>query len=225
MSNDKVKSKSEKTEKYWDAELGLSTFANNAQTSKLFALYDDIETVECLSVLSDKAQQVKNNNLSSIEDTLVSQASTLDCIFNSLAQKSSFYLEAQMMTGFDSDKPLLNKRRTHYLETTERLMRMALKAQAQCAKTLETLATIKNPTHVNFVRQANIGQNVQVNNGVAPVHAQEKKSINENPTNELLEVQHGERLDGGTAQASIGVNQNMATVEAVNGRKNSRRKG
>jgi len=225
MSNDKVKSKSEKTEKYWDAELGLSTFANNAQTSKLFALYDDIETVECLSVLSDKAQQVKNNNLSSIEDTLVSQANTLDCIFNSLAQKSSFYLEAQMMTGFDSDKPLLNKRRTHYLETTERLMRMALKAQAQCTKTLETLATIKNPTHVNFVRQANIGQNVQVNNGVASVHAQEKKSINENPTNELLEVQHGERLDGGTAQASIGVNQNMATVEAVNGRKNSRRKG
>ena len=134
MSNDKVKSKSEKTEKYWDAELGLSTFANNAQTSKLFALYDDIETVECLSVLSDKAQQVKNNNLSSIEDTLVSQANTLDCIFNSLAQKSSFYLEAQMMTGFDSDKPLLNKRRTHYLETTERLMRMALKSSSAMHK-------------------------------------------------------------------------------------------
>ena len=181
--------------------------------------------MEFFSVLTDKAEQVKINNLSSVEDTLVAQANTLDCIFNSLSQKSSFYLKAQMMTGFGGDKQVVNKKRTHYLETTERLMRMALKAQAQCAKTLETLAAIKNPTHVNFVRQANIGQNVQVNNGVAPVHAQEKKTINENQTNELLEVQHGERLDGGTAQASIGVNQNMATVETVNGRKNSRRKG
>jgi hypothetical protein len=33
---------------------------------------------------------------------------------------------------------------------------LALKAQSQCRATLETLAAIKNPQPVAFVRQANI---------------------------------------------------------------------
>lgn len=44
---------------------------------------------------------------------------------------------------------------------------MALKAQAQCRATLETLAEIKNPQPTAFLRQANIAYGPQqVNNGV-----------------------------------------------------------
>ena len=47
-------------------------------------------------------------------------------------------------------------------------MRLALKAQSQCRATIEALTNIKNPRPVAYVRQANIGQAVQVNNGGAP---------------------------------------------------------
>jgi len=47
-------------------------------------------------------------------------------------------------------------------------LRMGLRAQSQCRATLETLAAIKNPTSVSFVRQANIAHGPQqVNNGDA----------------------------------------------------------
>ncbi len=54
------------------------------------------------------------------------------------------------------------------LHHQDMLMRMAMKAQAQCRATLETLANIKNPPVV-FARQANInaGGQQQVNNGTA----------------------------------------------------------
>jgi hypothetical protein len=43
-----------------------------------------------------------------------------------------------------------------------------LKAQSQCRATLETLGALKNVASVVFVRQANIGQGVQVNNAAHP---------------------------------------------------------
>jgi uncharacterized protein YoaH (UPF0181 family) len=45
-------------------------------------------------------------------------------------------------------------------------MRHALRAQRQCRSTAEAIALIRNPTQVAFVKQANIGGAVQVNNGV-----------------------------------------------------------
>ncbi len=44
-------------------------------------------------------------------------------------------------------------------------MRLALKAQNQTRTTLQTLAELKAPKQIAFVRQANIGNQVQVNNG------------------------------------------------------------
>lgn len=43
-----------------------------------------------------------------------------------------------------------------YLNATDTYLRLALKAQAQCRATLQTLAEIKNPRPVAFVKQANI---------------------------------------------------------------------
>jgi len=57
-------------------------------------------------------------------------------------------------------------------------MRLALRAQSQCRATLETLAVIKNPTTVAYVRQANIANGPQqVNN--APQTAREVSGAQE----------------------------------------------
>jgi hypothetical protein len=52
-----------------------------------------------------------------------------------------------------------------HLDASERFMRLALKAQSQCRSTIESLAEIKNPSSVAFVKQANIAKgHQQVNN-------------------------------------------------------------
>jgi hypothetical protein len=75
-------------------------------------------------------------------------------------------------------------------------LRLALKAQGQCRATLETLAMIKNPHPVAFVRQANIAHGPQqVNNGLAEPGEPSRAGKTKNQQNKLLEVQSGERLD------------------------------
>jgi hypothetical protein len=78
------------------------------------------------------------------------------------------------------------------------ILRLALKAQSQCRATLETLAVIKNPPQLSFVRQANIGHAVRVNNG-PPIAALPGAGENENHPSKLLEAPHVERLDSRTA--------------------------
>jgi hypothetical protein len=78
---------------------------------------------------------------------LSAQAHTLDAMFNTLAQKAS----KAMSSG--------------NVPSTEAYLRMALKAQSQCRTTLEAPAEIKAPRAVAFIRQANIAEKQQVNNG------------------------------------------------------------
>lgn len=81
-----------------------------------------------------------------------------------------------------------------YQNNLESFFAMAMKAQNQCRMTLEALAAMKNPP-VIFAKQANIAHgHQQVNNGTAPhpvSHAHAEK--NSASSNELLEVQYGER--------------------------------
>ena len=79
----------------------------------------------------------------------------------------------------------------------ETYLRLALKAQAQCRTTWESLAEIKNPRAVAFVRQANIAHGPQqVNNGtVASQDAPTRAEKSENQSIELLGASDGKRLD------------------------------
>jgi hypothetical protein len=100
----------------------------------------------------------------------------------------------------------------------EAMMRMALRAQNQCRATLETLATIKNPTVV-IARQANISTgHQQVNN--APAHAGKI----EKSQNELLEVTNHERLDTRAPSQAIGHDSPMEAVGEKHGRAHARGK-
>jgi len=99
-----------------------------------------------IAELVEHSQAINRGDLSRAEQMLMAQAHTLDAIFGNLARRAALNVGEHM----------------HAAET---YLRLSLKAQSQCRATLETLALIKNPQPVAFVRQQNIGVNQQVNNG------------------------------------------------------------
>ena len=145
---------------------------------------------ESLEVLNAQVKEVQAGNLSGIERMLVAQANTLDAIFNELASRAA-------------------RNMGEYLNATETYLRLALKAQTQCRATLETLAAIKNPPII-YARQANVTTGPQqVNNTIAPnTRARET----ENTPTQLLEAQHGERLDSRTTGTASSGDPAMATL-------------
>ncbi|MEN3371684.1 hypothetical protein [Dechloromonas sp. ZS-1] len=157
--------------------------------------------VELCSGLKASIKKVQGGDMGECEAMLVAQANALQSIFMNFSRRA------------------LNQ---EYQKNLESFFRMAMKAQNQCRMTLETLAAIKNPPVV-FAKQANIANGPQqVNNGIhAPAHAE--KTINQ--SNELLEVQHGERLDTGTAGEAASLDPGITTVGEIDRAANRRGKG
>lgn len=154
-----------------------------------------------LDHLLDEGKRVNKGDMREVERMLVVQAHTLNIMFNSLALKAT-----------DAG----------WVDHHEYLLRLALKAQAQSRATLESLANIKNPTHVSFVRQANIGHNQQVNNSVAP-EPDSRAGETKNMQTQLLEEQHGERLVTRTKGKASIHNNAVEAVGALYGSKNTGR--
>lgn len=152
------------------------------------AQLDTPELLACLRALSDK---VNANDLGNVERMLANQATALQSLFVRLAERGLCQTVVPVM---------------------ESLMKLSLRAQAQCRATLETLANVKNPPVV-FARQANIAQQQQVNNHApaVPTRAQELEPTH----NELLEQGTHERLDFGTQGAASGADSQLATVGTV----------
>jgi hypothetical protein len=156
-----------------------------------------------------QAEAVNKGDMTGPEQMLVSQAATLDAIFNTLARKAAT---------------------AEFMPQVEANLRLALKAQGQCAQTLRVLGDLKNPRAVTFAKQVNNANGPQqVNNGpvtngseahppmadvVGSTVARAHESTT-NPTNELLENQHGERLDTRAASAASGSNKTLEAVGAV----------
>lgn len=92
--------------------------------------------------------------------------------------------------------------------------RLALKAQEQQRKTLATLAEIRNPKRVAFVKQLNQAVNQQVNN--SPDGGKTGKIPNFT-TPELLEVIPGEQLDTRAQSPASGLDSRLEAVGAVHG--------
>ena len=176
------------------ATVALDSVVGNAVTSRMFVkgTFSNTDLTECVDALTRKGENVMGGDLSALEATLTAQATTLDTIFNQLAQRSAHNLG------------------TH-LEATERYMRLALKAQGQCRATMETLAAIKSPPTA-FLKQANIAHGPQqVNNGMGSTHTKKAKS----QKSKLLEDQQVNTLDSRTARKSGGANPHLEAVDAV----------
>jgi len=165
--------------------------------------------LELNSLIEELAAQVKltaDGDLRRAEAMLVAQAHSLEAIFHELARRAALNMG-------------------EYINAAETFMRLALKAQSQCRATIETLALMKNPQPVTFVRQANVAHGPQqVNNVPQPASdGASRARESESPPNKLLEQQHGQRLEPGAAQATVGVDSAMATLATVNGPANHAR--
>lgn len=169
----------------------IAPTVQGAVTTQAFTkAFGETDLQALVEALRKENEKVRSGDLSRAENLLMTQAHTLDAIFNELARRAAINMG-------------------EYINAAERYMRLALKAQSQCRATLETLATIKNPP-VIYAKQANIANGPQqVNNGTLPAPVHGETSIE---PNKLLEHQHEQRLDTGSQGATIGTNPSMATV-------------
>lgn len=159
----------------------------------------DVDLGELIDCLGGVTKAVNGGDLSNLEAMLVSQATALQTMFASLAKRAAHQ---------------------EHLKHYGVFMGLALKAQAQSRATISALVDLKYPRQATFIKQANVAHGPQqVNNGTAspapandPVtHVEETK-----PTHpELLEAQHGERLDTGATSKAGRIDPHLATVEEV----------
>lgn len=134
---------------------------------------DKVSNVTCiLDTLKEQTKAINDNNTNRAESFLISQAHVLDSIFSSLVKRSFNNIEA----GF--------------IETGEKYLKLALKAQSQTIRTIEAIGELKNPKNIAYVAQANIsGGHQQVNNGsrMETLTGGQNKLSAEGVDNELLQ--------------------------------------
>jgi hypothetical protein len=143
--------------------------------------------------LGNQCALASTGDLTRAEAILMAQAHTLDAIFHRLARKAT---SSKLLDHFEME------------------LRMALKAQSQCRATLETLATIKNPPPVAFVRQANI------TTGVLAIPPRAERIISQS---KLLEEKNGQRVDSEAPSAATGADCSMEALGTLNWSPNRRR--
>lgn len=159
-----------------------SPTVRGAVTTQAFSkAFGETDLQSLVNELGKQCKRVRDGDLARAESLLMTQAHSLDSIFNELARRAALNMG-------------------EYLNATERYLRLALKAQSQCRATLETLATIKNPPII-YAKQVNQTTGPQqINNGAAAPARVPESEIEQS---QLLRADHGERLDTGTAGAAI----------------------
>lgn len=158
-------------------------------SASVLTICQNIEHSEINEVVTELRRQsaaIHVDDLSRAESMLTAQAHTLDGLFARLTTNA---LTAKQLNSFES------------------YMKLALRAQNQSRATLQTLIELKAPKQIAFVKQANIGNQVQVNNNSARAGKKQKEP------NELLEVHHGERLDTRATSKTSRADQTVATME------------
>ena len=163
----------------------------------------DTDIAAFIAELDKQVQAANNGNLQRSDAMLVAQSHTLDAIFYSLIGRS----RANSAEG--------------YLQAAEIYMRLALRAQSQCRATVETLAAIKNPAPVAFVRQANIAAGPQqVNNAPMPAVTPSRAGNSENPPNKLSEASNELPTDARTSAVAGSVDPQLEAMGTVDGAEN-----
>ena len=142
------------------AMLATSAMAS-ASTSMEKWSFAATTSADLIDQLHLQTERLKQGDMTDVEQMLYCQAVTLQAVFT---------------------KTLQHAMSTNSLKHQNMVLAVAFKAQSQCRTTLETLANIKNPRTVAFVKQANIANGPQqINNAAneflessAPARAREK---------------------------------------------------
>lgn len=194
----RLKGEAGKSEAHQIAEAGLSESILNSFTARRFnkLTIGETDLNETIDAMKKKIAKVNEGDLSNLEATLTAQTVSLNAIFNEMARRAAANMG-------------------EYMTATETYMRLALKAQSQCARTIEVISNMKNPPIV-YAKQMNVANgNQQVNNVAnASIPSHTGKTIN--LQSELLEVSNGStKMDGRTAKATITKDNAMATLDKV----------
>lgn len=170
-----VKLARDETKKQKHARLTAAGVAGNAMLTTQFSapcgMAGGNELTELYDELNSIIQRTREGGTAQADELLTAQAVSLNMMFVELGRRAALNL-------------------SEYPKAAETYLRLALKAQSQCRTTLESLAEIRNPRPVAFVKQANIAHgHQQVNNGeVAGYAAQEApRAEAENEQTKLLE--------------------------------------
>ena len=157
--------------------------------------------------LADSCKAVNDGDLATMEAMLISQATALQTIFTSLAQRA----QAQK-----------------YQQNLEAFLGLALKAQAQSRATISALVDLKYPRQATFVKQANIANGPQqVNNGEIEQTDSHARQL-QTEQNKLLEGSYDtvtQRMDSREAQTSERSNPAVEAMGKVHRAQKSRRQG
>ncbi len=156
------------------------------------------DAAQSLKTLGERIKKVQGGDMAGVEATLVAQADTLDAVFN-----------AMLIRAMNNQQNL-----QHF----EGLMRVAMKAQAQCSLTLRTLSEIKNPRQTAFIKQQNTASQQIVNNALPCAQKTEKQP------NELLEGGPVERMDAGTEIPAIEAHPRLDAMEEIDRTEDTGRK-
>lgn len=165
-----------KQERIDNARIHINCFASAALA--ISNLHGRLDSGTAMDKLLNSAEKINNGNISEIENMLMTQAKTLDYLF------------------YDSINKLVNLDMINQIEV---FTNIAFRAQAQCRKTLATLAEIKHPKRTTFIHKQNNA--IQVNHAVKS--PSEENKISSKVANELLEVKNEQRLDTRAAIAPI----------------------
>lgn len=193
------------------AKCATDGIAGNAFLTMMYSTGAGLSQGDELGALCGQLQasieRTKSGSIGQAEELLTAQATSLNAIYVECARRAAVNIG-------------------HYPDTVETYLRLALKAQSQCRTTLESLAEIKNPRAVAFVKQANIANgHQQVNNGEPmPTGTREETKIT--PV-ELLEDKSGNvtRLDARASGKAGRSDPTLEAVGAVHGATNRRGKG
>ena len=160
---------------------------------RITTVTDQLDLPILTQTLRAQAKAVNAGDMAQAEGMLINQAVALQSLFAKLVERG---MNAAVLPQYEAH------------------MRLALRAQAQCTRTLEVLAAIKNPPVV-FAKQANIANQQQVNNGIPLPEALRAREVGVAPT-QLSEGSHHELLpDPGASPLARRIDPPVATVEAL----------
>jgi hypothetical protein len=157
--------------------------------------FGELDTCALVAALGEQVQAANDGDLDRAAGMLITQAHTLDAMFNDLARKAI---------------------KSGRLENLDTYMKLALRAQSQCRATLEALGELKNPRATAFVNQANIAHGPQqVNNVPAPDSRTPRARKTKDRESELLEAHDDQWLDPGTTGTAGSVDPHLAALGKV----------
>ncbi len=197
-----------KVTKTFGEDIGRSGVLINTLIAQTFAkgIAGETNFTDVLDAAVDGARNVEAGKLGSVEKMLHGQLLALNAIFGECARRSGLNMGVHM-------------------GASESYMRLALKSQAQCARTAEVLGNLRAGPTI-FAKQANVTTGPQqINNGTPPpslAPVQEKAK----PENELLEdARHEQRMDTRAPRKAGRGHKALATVGEIDRPANGRRQG